>query len=596
MPPIENSLPSVDQNPAAPKPRPPLRLWPGVVLVALMGVVRFVVPLVVPDAGPVAFLGGLAGALLIVLWWLFFSRASWSERIGAIVLIPIALIATKSVVHPSIAGGAMGYLLYVYALPVVACALVAAIIATRRSSPAVRRGAIGVAIVLGCGVFAVLRTGGMGSDGSDLHWRWTNTPEERLLGQRSDPPQAASPALPGAAESVPAGAPKMAASWPGFRGPDRDGISRGVRIETDWAASPPVELWRRPIGPGWSSFAVGGDLIYTQEQRGEDEVVSCYQLGTGAPVWSHADSARFYESNAGPGPRGTPTLHAGRVYSLGATGILNALDARTGARIWSRNATGETKTKVPGWGFSSSPLIVGDVVIAATAGKLAAYDLASGQPRWIGSEQGSGYGSPHLATIAGVPQVLLLNGTGAISVAPADGTVLWQHEWKSDGIVQPIVLPDGDVLIGSGSGMGVKSGVHRVAVTPGSSGWTTEEKWTSNRLKPYFNDFVVQAGHAYGFDGTTLACVELTAGDRRWKGGRYGQGQMLLLAEQNVLLVVSEKGELALVRAAPNEFKELARFPAVTGKTWNHPVLAGDILLVRNDEEMAAFRLATQGD
>ena len=345
-------------------------------------------------------------------------------------------------------------------------------------------------------------------------------------------------------------------------------------------------------GPGWGSFAVHGDLLFTQEQRGDDEIVSCYDLTTGAPVWSHADPARFWESNAGAGPRGTPTLHLGRVYTFGGTGILNALDARNGSVVWSRNAAADTAKKTPVWGFASSPIVVGEMLIVATSGVLAAYDLGTGEPRWIGPKGGWGYSSPHLATIAGVAQIVLLNGAGAMSVAPADGRLLWDHPWKSDAIVQPIVLAGGDVLIGSGSGIGVKVGVRRVAIAHGPAGWTTEERWTSNRLKPYFNDFVVHQGHAYGFDGSTLACIDLKDGERKWKGGRYGSGQLVLLPDQDLLLVLSEQGGLALVRAAPGAFIELARFPAaLEGKTWNHPVLAGAVLLVRNDREMVAFRL-----
>jgi outer membrane protein assembly factor BamB len=370
-----------------------------------------------------------------------------------------------------------------------------------------------------------------------------------------------------------------------------------VRIETDWAASPPVELWRRPIGPGWSSFAVRGDLIYTQEQRGDDEVVACYNATTGAPVWTHRDAARFFESNAGAGPRGTPTLSNGRVYAFGATGILNALDAGNGAVVWSRRAASDTegtpsmaggKTKVPDWGFASSPLVVDDVVIVAVAGQLAAYDLATGKPRWFGPAGGVSYSSPHLVTIDGVAQVLLVSGAGATSVAPADGQRLWEHPWRGFPIVQPAVTADGDVLIAAGG----ESGIRRIAVTHGPGGWTAEKRWGSAGLKPYFNDFVVHHGHAFGFDGRILACIDLEDGERKWKGGRYGNGQLVLLPDQDVLLVLSEEGELALVGATPDQFTELARFKAIEGKTWNHPVLVSDIMLVRNGEEMAAFKLS----
>ena len=382
------------------------------------------------------------------------------------------------------------------------------------------------------------------------------------------------------------------AGWPGFRGPDRNGIIPGVRIETDWSASPPFELWRRPIGPGWSSFAVRGNLFYTQEQRGDDEVVACYNLTTGEPVWRHRDAARFWESNGGAGPRGTPTLSDNRVYTFGGTGILNVLDAFDGTVLWSRNAASDTDTKVPIWGFSSSPLVVDDVVIVAAAGSLIAYDITTGEPRWFSSAGGDCYSSPHLLHIDGIAQILLLNEAGAISVAPSDGTLLWEHSWPGHPIVQPTLIADGDILISADE----RSGVRRITVAYGPDGWTSEERWTSVRLKPYFNDSVIHNGHAYGFDGPILACIDIEDGERRWKGGRYGRGQFVLLADQDLLLVLSEKGELALVEAVSGQFTELARFPAIKGKTWNHPVLVGDILLVRNGQEMVAFRLSLAGN
>ncbi len=387
-------------------------------------------------------------------------------------------------------------------------------------------------------------------------------------------------------------APARRAEWPGFRGPERDGVIRGVQIATDWAQSPPVQLWRRGVGPGWSSFAVSGNLIYTQEQRGGDEVVSCYRITTGEPVWRHRDATRFWESNAGAGPRGTPTLSNGRVYTFGGTGILNVLDAVSGAVLWSRNAASDVNAKTPMWGFSSSPLVVGDVVIVAAGGKLAAYDVATGAPRWTGGGGGFSYSSPHLATIDGVEQVVFMSGPGTTGIAPATGKVLWQYAWSGGAIVQPGLTPEGDLLLNTVS-MNGGVGLRRVSVAHESGGWTTSERWTSNGLKPYFNDFVVHNGHAYGFDGNILSCINLEDGTRKWKGGRYGAGQLLLLADQDLLLVLAEEGDLALVKAAPDQFTEVARFPqALEGKTWNHPVVVRDVLLVRNDHEMAAFRLS----
>ncbi len=595
---------------AQPTPKRPLRLWPGVVAAVLLLLVRFGVPVVVPDARIFGVLGGLVGALAIVVWWLFFSRAPWSERLGAVALMVVALFATKRLLHLSIATGAMGMLFPILAIPVLSVAFVACAVASRRLSDGPRRASMVATILLACAGWTLTRTGGFTSDlRHDLAWRWSKTPEDRLVASASDEPaplaSAPTPAETPAAKSLdkapaartggvpsaPALAPpaaETAARWPGFRGPGRDGIVRGVRIETNWTASPPALLWRRPIGPGWSSFSVRGDLLYTQEQRGQDEVVACYSATTGKPVWRHRDAARFWESNAGAGPRATPTLSRGRVYTLGATGIVNALDAATGAIVWSRNAASDTSAKVPTWGISGSPLVVDDLVVVAASGTLVAYDLATGAPRWTGPAGGDSYSSPQLVTIDGVAQVVLISAPGATSVAPADGKVLWQHPWEGYPIVQPAQTPDGDLLIS----VIESSGIRRLAIAHGPDGWSAKERWTSTGLKPYFNDFVTHKDHVFGFDGGILSCIDLKDGQRKWKGGRYGQGQLVLLPDQDVLLVLSEEGELALVAAAPDQFRELARFPAIAGKTWNHPVLVGDVLLARNGQEMAAFRLA----
>ena len=560
-----------------------LRLWPGVVAVVLQWLVRFGVPIAVPEATAFAVIGGFLGGLAVLVWWLFFSRAPRLERWGAVVLMIVALAATPRILHPSIATGMMGMMYVVYVVPALSLALVAWAVASRPLADGPQRATLAAAILLACGGWALLRTDGITGDlRSHFAWRWAKTSEQELLARSAGEP----PASPAVARTT--------GDWPGFRGPHRDDIVTGVRIKTDWASSPPVELWRRPVGPGWSSFAVRDGFLYTQEQRGDFEVVACYIVTTGKPVWTHRDAARFWESNAGAGPRATPALRDGRVYTFGATGILNALDARSGAVVWTRNAASDTGSKIPNWGFSSSPLVVDDVVIVAASGRLAAYSLATGDPRWLGLGGGGSYSSPHLLTIGGVAQVLLLSHAGATSFAPQDGRVLWQHSWPGSPILQPALTADGGVLITTSDNAG-GIGTRRLSVAQGPGGWTVKEVWTSRGLKPYFNDFVVHRGHAFGFDGGILACIDLQDGKRRWKGGRYGHGQLLLLADQDLLLVLSEDGELALVAAAPGQFTEIARFPAMSDKTWNHPVLAGDILLVRNGREMVAFRLSLAG-
>jgi outer membrane protein assembly factor BamB len=587
-----------------------LRIWPGTAAAALILiglVIGHLLLTAMSDASAVGYVAAIVGALAVVVWWLFFSRARWSERLGALALMIAAWFAMRPFLDESIIGGAMGNL-PVFAVPVLALALAASVSATRNLSDGKRRVSMVIAILIASGFCTLVKTAGIRGGGFEFHWRWTPSPEERLLAQDDadpapiPPPAAEIPNEPPAAEAKtdaianPRLPPKPTkpAEWPGFRGPQRDGIVHTVRIETDWSKSPPQELWRRPIGPGWSSFAVDGDLLYTQEQRGNEEIVASYRVSTGKPVWRHRDGVRFYESNGGAGPRGTPTLINGRVYTFGGTGVLNSLDAATGTSIWSRDVSADSKVKVPMWGFSSSPLVVDDIVVIAAEGKLAAYDIATGNPRWFGADGGFSYSSPHLMTIGGVPQILMLSGNGVASYAPANGAVLWRHEWPGGAIVQPAIITDGDVLINSISFTGGQ-GIRRLAIANKSGSWTIDERWTSAGLKPYFNDFVVHNAHAFGFDGSILSSIDLADGKRKWKGGRYGAGQLVLLADQDLLLVLSDEGELALVSATPDEFKELARFKAIEGKTWNHPVVVHDTVLVRNGEEMAAFKLAPAG-
>ncbi len=558
-----------------------LRLWPGVAIVAVQWIVRFVVPIFFPDALQISVFGGLLGGLVFGVWWLFFSRACWTERIGLLALSILAIIGVSLFVDESIATAMMGMMLVVYSVPVLCLALIVWAVATRDWPKGLRRTTLVGTILIASGGWLLLRTGGFNSEmRHDFAWRWSETREEKLLASANDE-----------VLRVTAGHLELDTDieWPGFRGAKRDGIVSGSRIETDWAKSPPVELWRREVGPGWSSFSVRNGIFFTQEQLGEEEVVTCYRLDSGEIVWRHSDQARFWESNAGAGPRATPTVEGERVFAFGATGILNALAASDGAQIWSRNVSDDAGIAVPGWAFASSPLVLGGKVIVAAAGKLAAYEISTGEPTWFGPDGIDGYSSPHLMEIDGVEQIVLASKSGAVGVDPADGAILWNYDRPGGSrIVQPALTDGGDLLLSRGE----RGGLNRLEIRRKSVGWTIEEKWFSNQLKPYFSDFVVRENHAFGFDGSSLVCLDTITGKRTEKGGRYGSGQLVLLEDQGLLLILSESGELALVEANPVNLRERTRISILEGKTWNHPVLVGDVLLVRNDHEMAAYRMA----
>lgn len=312
------------QKTGAPTGREPLRLWPGVVAVVLQWLATFAVPVVMP--GPAADLiwpaGAFGGGLAIGVWWVFFSRAPRSERWGAGAL---TLAAAPLVNHESM--GLLTLWLAVYAVPVLSLAFVGWAVASRHLPDGLRRAAMVATILVTCGAWTLVRSeGATGNNGVEFTWRWVDTAEERLMALGGDEPVA----LPPASAHTTRADGKTGVEWPGFRGPTRDSIIPGVRLDPNWSRSPPVELWRRPIGPGWSSFAVRGGVLYTQEQRGDDELVISYRLTTGEPVWRHRDTVRFWDANGGAGPRATPTLGNGRLYTFGATGILNALDPDDG--------------------------------------------------------------------------------------------------------------------------------------------------------------------------------------------------------------------------------------------------------------------------
>ena len=418
-----------------------------------------------------------------------------------------------------------------------------------------------------------------------LVWKWSPK-EEGAAHPLTLAREAASP-------SQPAGTvPVQESAFPQFLGPERSGVLTGISLRPDWDHSPPKPLWRQPIGLGWSAFAVSGQHAVTREQRREDELIVCYELQTGRALWAHTNRVRFSETLGGDGPRATPTLHNGRVYAMGASGILDCLEEATGQLIWSRDVLRENQLSNLTWGKSCSPLLAQDLVVV-TGGEqrektLLAYEAATGKPAWQAGRDRASYASPLLASICGKEQILMVNAHSVTGHDPHHGEILWEYPWPDEfaKATQPLVIDTNRVLLSAGYGVGcVMLKLDRSA----AGKWSTAVLWKNRSLKPKFTNLVRLGQHVYGLDDGVLTCVNLEQGNRVWKEGRYGHGQILLV--DNLLLIQAESGEVVLVEISPERPRERARFPALQGKTWNNPVLLRDLLLVRNNQEAACYRL-----
>ena len=391
-----------------------------------------------------------------------------------------------------------------------------------------------------------------------------------------------------------------AADYLRFGGPSGDFTLDGPALSRDWPADGPRLLWRIEIDPAWSAFAVAGRRAITQEQQddGQYERVACYDLFTGDELWSHRDAARYGTTIAGVGPRATPTVHDGRVFTVGATGVMNCLDLASGDVVWSKNILTDHGQKTPEWGYSSSPLIVDETVVVPVGGKgqaLVAYDLATGEKRWSAGDDAASYSSPVLATIDGVRQIVVLNHHSVAGHDAATGAPLWEHSWpatrysaarsRNPKVTQPIVWNDGRVFLTSSYGVGCAL----LQVTRDGDVWTTQVEWDNLNLKSKFSNVVTRGGFVYGLDDGDLCCLNLEDGEHEWRDGYYGHGQLILVGD--LLLIQAEDGRVALVEASPDDYHEVARFKPLTEKTWNHATLAGRLLIVRNAVEAACFVL-----
>jgi len=420
-----------------------------------------------------------------------------------------------------------------------------------------------------------------GSGAFRVVWKWRPKRDGNVGELKANPPTTNQLAL------------AASADYPAFLGRDRRGVLENISLEHDWATHPPQEIWRQPIGLSWSAFAVAGARAVTQEQRGEKELVVCYETAAGRCLWAHTNYVRFSEFMGGDGPRATPTLENGRVLALGATGILDCLDAATGRLIWSRDTLKENGLPNLMWAKSSSPLVFEKLVVVTggfTNGPaLLAYHLHDGSPAWrVGTDKAS-YSSPMLGTIGGKPQIVCVNAGTVTGHEPSDGRILWEYTWATDKwakCAQPVLLEGDRVFLSAGYGIGcvllqVKGGADgKVSLT---------EVWKNRNMKSQFSNLVVRDGFLYGLDDGILVCLDLATGERKWKDGRYGHGQVLRVAD--LLLVQTEPGPIVLVEANPSHYREIARLDALKAKTWNAPALAGEFLLTRNDQEAVCYRL-----
>jgi outer membrane protein assembly factor BamB len=425
---------------------------------------------------------------------------------------------------------------------------------------------------------------------------WIPVVESRLARRASPEAGATTASTPreaGAdASAAPAGdGSSDAEGFPRFLGPRGDSSLRGVSLSRDWSTKPPRLLWKRPVGAGWSGFAIANGRAFTLEQRGELETAVAYDLEDGNEVWTQGDRAFFTNPMAGPGPRATPTIQGPFVFTFGSTGLLTAYRAATGKRLWQHDVPAEHHAKIPEHGMTGSPLAVDGLVVVSAGGarghSLVAYDQISGRPAWHGGDDGAGYASPILATLAGRRQILVFNRSTVAGHDPRDGAVLWSHAWPPawPNVATPLVVDGDRVLYSTGYGVGSKV----LRVHPSRGGLAAELQWESPRLKSKFANLALYDGFVYGLDDGVLVCLDPATGERRWKGGRYGHGNLIMVGD--LLLVQTEAGDVVLVEPTPEEHRELGRFTALPGKAWNPLALAGGLLLVRNDGEAALWAL-----
>ncbi len=448
--------------------------------------------------------------------------------------------------------------------------------------------------LVGCALFC-----GACRSGNDAHYAAVESnraeqaaqPAASIAAAPSPSPSPSASASPGASPVAPAPASNY---WTNFRGPKRDGKYDETAVSTNWPSGGLKQIWKQPVGVGHASFVVADGKAYTIEQRRSQEVVAAYDINTGRELWTQKWNAAFSDST-GDGPRATPTWDNGRIYALGATGELRCLDANTGSVFWGKNILSDNQARNLPWAMAASPLIVDDKVIVLPGGangkSVVAYNKLTGAPVWRVLNDTQAYVSPMLVDLAGRRQIVVVSASRVVGLAPEKGELLWEYPWDTDNginVSQPIMVDRNRFFISSGYGKGAAL----VEVKGSGSSLTASTVWENKNMKNKFNSSVLHNGYIYGLDEGILVCLDVNTGERKWKEGRFGYGQIILT--NGHLIITSDQGEVALIKATPDKYTEVARFTAVQGQTWNYPAIASGRLLVRNSNEMAAYDLSVK--
>ncbi len=377
------------------------------------------------------------------------------------------------------------------------------------------------------------------------------------------------------------------AEWPQWRGPNRDGVSQETGLLTSWQQDEPKVLWKIPFGHGYSGISISGGRLYTMFAQGNDEYAVCLNASNGEEIWRFRTGSKF-TNNHGDGPRSTPTVNGDVVFVLGAKGKLHALDARTGEKLWGYDLVDEFGSKVPRWGFATSPLVEANLLVVEVGGKdgksVVAFDIKSGDVIWTSAIDAPAYSSPIAITFNGIRQLIILTSNGPVSVSPTDGQVYWKYHWsKGINIATPVFIPESQIFVSAA----YDKGAALVKMKADGGAVTVDEVWKSRVMKNHFNASVLHRDYLYGFDNTILKCIEANTGEEQWVARGFGKGS-LIYADGN-LIVLGDAGRLTLVEATPTEYREKGDIQLLHGKCWTAPTLAGGKLYLRNHEELVCL-------